>query len=172
MTLISVLIWTLLCCCFTESRGQVTVTQPGAIMKEDIVDDGEDKEAEVADVQYLQLNAAHVDKKDLVEKRDCPSGKKQCPYWSATCWTTRSRFHNMVKPDIDDMLGREVAFDILFHISEHQATLFRYGVKNFEQMERSFKHVMSALNKLRRSCCENCDTFSYHGNQRRTLLLS
>uniref|UniRef100_A0A665UMD6 Ig-like domain-containing protein n=1 Tax=Echeneis naucrates TaxID=173247 RepID=A0A665UMD6_ECHNA len=32
MTLISVLIWTLLCCCFTESRGQVTVTQsPGAL---------------------------------------------------------------------------------------------------------------------------------------------
>ncbi|TKS89183.1 Immunoglobulin kappa variable 4-1 [Collichthys lucidus] len=31
MTLISVLIWTLLCCCFTESRGQVTVTQPGAV---------------------------------------------------------------------------------------------------------------------------------------------
>uniref|UniRef100_A0A3Q3N0T4 Ig-like domain-containing protein n=1 Tax=Mastacembelus armatus TaxID=205130 RepID=A0A3Q3N0T4_9TELE len=31
MTLISVLIWTLLCCCFTESRGQVTVTQPEAV---------------------------------------------------------------------------------------------------------------------------------------------
>ncbi|KAK2830880.1 hypothetical protein Q5P01_018811 [Channa striata] len=31
MTLISVLIWTLLCCCFTESRGQVTLTQPGAV---------------------------------------------------------------------------------------------------------------------------------------------
>uniref|UniRef100_A0A3Q1IT28 Ig-like domain-containing protein n=1 Tax=Anabas testudineus TaxID=64144 RepID=A0A3Q1IT28_ANATE len=32
MTLISVLIWTLLCCCFTgKSRGQVTVTQPGAV---------------------------------------------------------------------------------------------------------------------------------------------
>uniref|UniRef100_A0AAQ6IF33 Ig-like domain-containing protein n=1 Tax=Anabas testudineus TaxID=64144 RepID=A0AAQ6IF33_ANATE len=31
MTLISLLIWTLLCCCFTESRGQVTVTQPGAV---------------------------------------------------------------------------------------------------------------------------------------------
>uniref|UniRef100_A0A7N8XWJ7 Ig-like domain-containing protein n=1 Tax=Mastacembelus armatus TaxID=205130 RepID=A0A7N8XWJ7_9TELE len=31
MTLISVLIWTLLCCCFTESRGQVTVSQPGAV---------------------------------------------------------------------------------------------------------------------------------------------
>ncbi|XP_035990229.1 uncharacterized protein LOC118562038 [Fundulus heteroclitus] len=25
------LIWTLLCCCFTESRGQVTVTQPAAV---------------------------------------------------------------------------------------------------------------------------------------------
>uniref|UniRef100_A0A8P4GGW4 Ig-like domain-containing protein n=1 Tax=Dicentrarchus labrax TaxID=13489 RepID=A0A8P4GGW4_DICLA len=32
MTLISVLIWTLLCCCFTESRGQVTVTQSGAVI--------------------------------------------------------------------------------------------------------------------------------------------
>uniref|UniRef100_A0A7N8X435 Ig-like domain-containing protein n=1 Tax=Mastacembelus armatus TaxID=205130 RepID=A0A7N8X435_9TELE len=31
MTLISILIWTLLCCCFTESRGQVTVTQAGAV---------------------------------------------------------------------------------------------------------------------------------------------
>ncbi|KAG7215533.1 hypothetical protein INR49_014700 [Caranx melampygus] len=31
MTLVCVLIWTLLCCCFTESRGQVTVTQPGAV---------------------------------------------------------------------------------------------------------------------------------------------
>ncbi|KAK2830806.1 hypothetical protein Q5P01_018737 [Channa striata] len=31
MTLISVLIWALLCCCFTESRGQVTVTQPGEL---------------------------------------------------------------------------------------------------------------------------------------------
>ncbi|MED6240138.1 hypothetical protein ATANTOWER_016640 [Ataeniobius toweri] len=31
MTLICVLIWTLLCCCFTESRSQVTVTQPAAL---------------------------------------------------------------------------------------------------------------------------------------------
>ncbi|MED6238971.1 hypothetical protein ATANTOWER_000044 [Ataeniobius toweri] len=31
MTLICVLIWTLLCCCFTESRGQVTVTQTGTV---------------------------------------------------------------------------------------------------------------------------------------------
>ncbi|CAK6979410.1 Immunoglobulin kappa variable 4-1 [Scomber scombrus] len=34
MTLISVLIWTLLCCCFTESRGQITVTQPAAVRSE------------------------------------------------------------------------------------------------------------------------------------------
>nr|BAB59069.1 immunoglobulin light chain precursor [Seriola quinqueradiata] len=31
MTLVSVLILTVLCCCFTESRGQVTVTQSGAV---------------------------------------------------------------------------------------------------------------------------------------------
>uniref|UniRef100_A0A671TJH4 Ig-like domain-containing protein n=1 Tax=Sparus aurata TaxID=8175 RepID=A0A671TJH4_SPAAU len=32
MTLICVLIWTLICCCFTgKSRGQYTVTQPGAV---------------------------------------------------------------------------------------------------------------------------------------------
>ncbi|KAM3615344.1 uncharacterized protein V6R79_000685 [Siganus canaliculatus] len=31
MSVTCVLIWTLLCCCFTESRGQVTVTQPGAV---------------------------------------------------------------------------------------------------------------------------------------------
>ncbi|MEQ2160408.1 hypothetical protein GOODEAATRI_033418 [Goodea atripinnis] len=31
MTLICVFIWTLLCCCFTECRGQVTVTQPAAV---------------------------------------------------------------------------------------------------------------------------------------------
>ncbi|XP_070841038.1 uncharacterized protein [Chaetodon trifascialis] len=31
MTLTCVLIWTVLCCCFTESRGQVTVTQPAAV---------------------------------------------------------------------------------------------------------------------------------------------
>lgn len=43
-------------------------------------------------------------------------------------------FHSVVKPAIDDMLGREVTFDILFHNSEHQATLFRYGVKKSEQV--------------------------------------
>ncbi|KAM3597905.1 uncharacterized protein V6R79_010990 [Siganus canaliculatus] len=31
MSVTCVLIWTLLCCCFTESRGQATVTQPGVV---------------------------------------------------------------------------------------------------------------------------------------------
>ncbi|KAM3597119.1 uncharacterized protein V6R79_026360 [Siganus canaliculatus] len=31
MSVTCVLIWTLLCCCFTESRGQITVTQSGAV---------------------------------------------------------------------------------------------------------------------------------------------
>ncbi|XP_029941819.1 phospholipase A and acyltransferase 3 isoform X1 [Salarias fasciatus] len=45
-------------------------------------------------------------------------------------------FHSVVKPAIDDMIGREVTFDILFHNSEHQATLLRYGVKKSEQVRR------------------------------------
>lgn len=47
---------------------------------------------------------------------------------------TARDFHTVVKPAIDDMMGREVTFDILFHNSEHQATLFRYGVKKSEQV--------------------------------------
>uniref|UniRef100_A0A3B3DPP3 Phospholipase A and acyltransferase 1-like n=1 Tax=Oryzias melastigma TaxID=30732 RepID=A0A3B3DPP3_ORYME len=57
-------------------------------------------------------------------------------------------FHGAVKPAIDDMIGQAVTFDILFHNSEHQATLFRYGVKRSEQIEKIYKHVMPAWKKL------------------------
>lgn len=43
-------------------------------------------------------------------------------------------FHGVVKPAIDNLMGHEVTFDILFHNSEHQATLFRYGVKKSAQV--------------------------------------
>ncbi|XP_037829820.1 phospholipase A and acyltransferase 1 isoform X2 [Kryptolebias marmoratus] len=49
---------------------------------------------------------------------------------------TARDFHTVVKPAIEDMLGREVTFDILFHNSEHQVTLFRYGVKKSQQVRR------------------------------------
>lgn len=51
-------------------------------------------------------------------------------------------FHNVVKPAIDDLMGRDVTFDILFHNSEHQATLFRYGVKKSEQVGNSVQGVL------------------------------
>lgn len=51
-------------------------------------------------------------------------------------------FHNVVKPAIDDLMGREVTFDILFHNSEHQATLLRYGVKKSEQVGNSVQGVL------------------------------
>lgn len=79
-------------------------------------------------------------------------------------------FHSVVKPAIDDMMGREVTFDILFHNSEHQATLFRYGVKKSLQVsgrkrllgsnggeptfvcafqiEKVYKHIMPTWKKL------------------------
>ena len=43
-------------------------------------------------------------------------------------------YHSVVKPAIDDLLGKEITFDILFHNSEHQATLLRYGVKKSVQV--------------------------------------
>ena len=43
-------------------------------------------------------------------------------------------FHSTIKPAIDELMGREVTFDILFHNSEHQATLLRYGVKKSVQV--------------------------------------
>nr|XP_057908317.1 phospholipase A and acyltransferase 1 isoform X2 [Doryrhamphus excisus] len=57
-------------------------------------------------------------------------------------------FHNVVKQAIDNMMGQEVTFDILFHNSEHQATFFRYGVKKSEQIERIYEHIMPAWKKL------------------------
>uniref|UniRef100_A0A665W548 Zgc:194275 n=1 Tax=Echeneis naucrates TaxID=173247 RepID=A0A665W548_ECHNA len=57
-------------------------------------------------------------------------------------------FHAVVKPAIDDMMGREVTFDILFHNSEHQATLFRYGIKKSGQIETIYEHIMPAWKKL------------------------
>lgn len=43
-------------------------------------------------------------------------------------------FYGAVKPDIDQLIGRQLTFDILFHNSEHQATLLRYGVKKSQQV--------------------------------------
>lgn len=58
-------------------------------------------------------------------------------------------FPSVVKQSIDDMMGREVTFDILFHNSEHQATLFRYGVKKSEQVSARFAEVSQNVEALR-----------------------
>lgn len=56
-------------------------------------------------------------------------------------------FHNVVKPAIDSLIGREQTFDILYHNSEHQATLFRYGVKKSQQIEKVYEYIMPAWKK-------------------------
>lgn len=56
-------------------------------------------------------------------------------------------FHSLVKPAIDDLIGREITFDILYHNSEHQATLLRYGVKRSQQIEKIYKHIMPTWKK-------------------------
>lgn len=47
-------------------------------------------------------------------------------------------FYSHIKPEIDDAMTKTFTFDILFHNSEHQATLLRYGVKKSEQVRNPF----------------------------------
>ncbi|KAK7890983.1 hypothetical protein WMY93_022946 [Mugilogobius chulae] len=56
-------------------------------------------------------------------------------------------FHGVVKPAIDDLIGREMTFDILYHNSEHQATMLRYGVKKSQQIEKVYEAIMPAWKK-------------------------
>uniref|UniRef100_A0A673ZXF9 Phospholipase A and acyltransferase 1-like n=1 Tax=Salmo trutta TaxID=8032 RepID=A0A673ZXF9_SALTR len=56
-------------------------------------------------------------------------------------------FYSLVKPAIDDMIGRDVTFDILFHNSEHQATLFRYGLKKSTQIEKVYAQILPTWKK-------------------------
>ncbi|XP_063080227.1 phospholipase A and acyltransferase 1 [Engraulis encrasicolus] len=51
-------------------------------------------------------------------------------------------FYNQIKPEIDEAVGKSVTFDVLFHNSEHQATLFRYGVKRSEQIEKVYARIV------------------------------
>ncbi|XP_020788049.1 phospholipase A and acyltransferase 4 [Boleophthalmus pectinirostris] len=56
-------------------------------------------------------------------------------------------FHTVVKPAIDNLIGQEMTFDILYHNSEHQATLLRYGVKKSQQIEKIYEHIMHTWKK-------------------------
>lgn len=47
-------------------------------------------------------------------------------------------FYSLIKPEIDDIMAKPITFDILFNNSEHQATMFRYGVKKSEQVRNIF----------------------------------
>ncbi|XP_034403634.1 uncharacterized protein plaat1l isoform X1 [Cyclopterus lumpus] len=74
-------------------------------------------------------------------------------------------FHGVVKPAIDDLMGREVTFDILFHNSEHQATLLR----SRQSMNTSCRPGRSCL---RRRSCEHCFVCTSHSDHKRATLFS
>ncbi|XP_018586692.1 phospholipid-metabolizing enzyme A-C1 [Scleropages formosus] len=57
-------------------------------------------------------------------------------------------FYTIVKPEIDEAMGKIITYDILFHNSEHQATLFRYGVKKSEQIEKIYAHIAPTWKSL------------------------
>lgn len=76
-------------------------------------------------------------------------------------------FHAVIKPAIEDMMGREVTFDILFHNSEHQATLFRYGIKKSFQVSRTRKHRLRSQTRQTRVCLyvsDREDLQAHHAN--------
>uniref|UniRef100_A0A3B3T1X2 Phospholipase A and acyltransferase 1-like n=1 Tax=Paramormyrops kingsleyae TaxID=1676925 RepID=A0A3B3T1X2_9TELE len=57
-------------------------------------------------------------------------------------------FYSLVKPEIDEAIGKLVTYDILFHNSEHQATMFRYGVKKSEQIEKVYAKIVPTWKSL------------------------
>ncbi|KAJ8287382.1 hypothetical protein COCON_G00000410 [Conger conger] len=44
-------------------------------------------------------------------------------------------------PEIDEAVGKACTYDILFHNCEHQATLFRYGLKKSVQIEKIYGRI-------------------------------
>lgn len=59
-------------------------------------------------------------------------------------------FYSHIKPEIEDAMTKTFTFDILFHNSEHQATLLRYGVKKSEQVRDLF-FINRTMNSYSRS---------------------
>ncbi|XP_036449421.1 phospholipase A and acyltransferase 2 [Colossoma macropomum] len=51
-------------------------------------------------------------------------------------------FYSHIKPEIEDVMTKTITFDILFHNSEHQATMLRYGVKKSEQIEKVYAKIV------------------------------
>uniref|UniRef100_A0AAY4BBT2 LRAT domain-containing protein n=1 Tax=Denticeps clupeoides TaxID=299321 RepID=A0AAY4BBT2_9TELE len=56
-------------------------------------------------------------------------------------------FYTYIKPEIDEVVGKKITFDILFHNSEHQATQFRYGVKRSKQIETVYEKIVPTWRK-------------------------
>ncbi|XP_066566098.1 phospholipase A and acyltransferase 1 [Amia ocellicauda] len=57
-------------------------------------------------------------------------------------------FYTLIKPEIDEAMGKMVTYDILFHNCEHQATLYRYGVKKSVQIEKIYKKILPTWQEL------------------------
>ncbi|XP_033861363.2 phospholipase A and acyltransferase 1 [Acipenser ruthenus] len=57
-------------------------------------------------------------------------------------------FHTLIKPEIDEAVGKYVTYDILFHNCEHQATLFRYGLKKSVQIESIYGKIYPTWEQL------------------------
>ncbi|KAG5855901.1 phospholipase A and acyltransferase 1 [Anguilla rostrata] len=57
-------------------------------------------------------------------------------------------FYTLVKPEIDEAVGKTFTYDILFHNCEHQATLYRYGLKKSVQIEKIYGQIYPTWKEL------------------------
>lgn len=57
-------------------------------------------------------------------------------------------FYTLIKPEIDEAVGKPCTFDILFHNCEHQATLYRYGIKKSIQIEKIYGQIYPTWKEL------------------------
>ncbi|KAI5618939.1 retinoic acid receptor responder protein 3 isoform X1 [Silurus asotus] len=51
-------------------------------------------------------------------------------------------FYSHIKSEIEEAMTKTFTYDILFHNSEHQATLLRYGIKKSEQIDKVYAKIV------------------------------
>ncbi|KAI1894968.1 hypothetical protein AGOR_G00101100 [Albula goreensis] len=57
-------------------------------------------------------------------------------------------FLHLIKPEIDEAMGKTFTYDILFHNCEHQAMLYRYGLKKSQQIEKIYGQIYPTWKEL------------------------
>ncbi|KAG9330181.1 hypothetical protein JZ751_027002, partial [Albula glossodonta] len=104
-------------------------------------EDGVDSDAKIILFGRALKSSIKLDPIDLVGKR-----YKVSNYLDDT--HTPRDFLHLIKPEIDEAMGKTFTYDILFHNCEHQATLYRYGLKKSQQIEKIYAQIYPTWKEL------------------------